>query len=371
MRTDQDLVISTLAGDRKAFNQLMTRYQSLAMRMAFQLVANQGIAEDILQEAWLQAYLSLGNLKEYGRFRSWLIGIVINLCKNFLRKEKQERRLQVSLESDQFHEEQIADTFAHNPLDITLERELHARVLAIVEELSPSYRDAVFLYYYDSLSVAEISAITGVSIEAVKVRLYRARLQIRAQVTLELADLLPRRILEEKRPKMIEVAILDIVRQGDNLLDNYIVMLMEKRSQRILPIWVGPFEASAIATGLRAFPTPRPLTFNFIESLLQVLGASLVEARIEKLSEEIFYGVAKLSSGQEEKEVDARPSDILALAVRSRCPIFVVEEVMEKAAKMLPEIENFTGDIPLPLGENMDFYLKEFIEQQSRPCEPE
>jgi RNA polymerase sigma factor (sigma-70 family) len=371
MRTDQDLVSSTLAGDRTAFNQLMARYQAIAMRMAVRLVANQGIAEDILQEAWLQAYLSLGNLKEYSRFRGWLIGIVINLCKNFLRKEMQERRFQVSLESDWFQGEQIADTFGHNPLDIALERELHARVLAIVEELSPSYRHTVYLYYYDSLSVAEISAITGASIEAVKVRLYRARIQIRNQVSLELEDLLPRRVLQEKRLKMIEVTILDIVREGEDWLGNYIVLLKEKGGQRVLPIWIGPFEASTIASGLRAFPTPRPLTFNFIASLLDTLGASLVEARIEKLSEEIFYGVAKLSSDQGAKEVDARPSDLLSLAVRTGCPIFVAEEVMEKAAKLLPEIENLTRDIPLPLGENMDFYLKEFFEQQDKPCEAE
>lgn len=371
MRTDQDLVTSALAGDRTAFNLLMARYQAIAMRMALRLVANREIAEDILQEAWLQAYLSLGNLKEYGSFRSWLIGIVINLCKNYLRKEKQERRLQIPLETDWFPVEQIADTFGHNPLDITLERELHQRVLAVVEELSPSYRDAIFLHYYNSLSVAEISAITGVSIEAVKVRLYRARLQIRNQVTLELADLIPKHFLEEKRPKMIEVTILDIIRQGDNLLDNYIVLLKEKDSQRILPIWVGPNEASAIAAGLRAFPTLRPMTFNFIASVLQALGASLVEARIEKLSEEIFYGVARIRSPQGEQEIDARPSDILALAVRTSCPIFVVEEVMRKAAKLLPDIENLTEDKPLPLGENMDFYIKEFFEQQYKPCEPE
>jgi RNA polymerase sigma factor (sigma-70 family) len=371
MHTDQDLVTSVLAGDRTAFSQLMTRHQAIAMRMALSLVANREIAEDILQEAWLQAYLSLGNLKAYDSFRSWLIGIVINLCKNFLRKEKQARRLEVSLDSDEIGEEQITDTFAHYPLNITLERELHTRILAVVEDLSPSYRDAVLLYYYDSLSVAEISAITGVSIEAVKVRLYRARLQIRNRATQELADLLPRHIFEEKRLKMIEVAVLDIVRQGDNLLDNYVVLLKEKNSERILPIWVGPFEASAIATGLRAFPTPRPLTFNFIATLLQALGASLVEARIEKLSEEIFYGVARLRSPQGEQEVDARPSDILALAVRAGCPILIAEEVMGKAARLLPDIENITEGKPLPLGENLDFYLKEFFQQQGRPCESE
>jgi RNA polymerase sigma factor (sigma-70 family) len=276
-RSAQDLVALARLGDRTAFNQLMARYQAVARRMAARLVADGGVAEDILQEAWLQAYLSLANLKEAGRFKSWLVGIVINLCKNFLRKEKKARDLQVSLEADRNHQGDIADAFARNPLDVALERELHARVLAVVEELSPSYRDAVLLYYYDSLSVAEISAITAVSVDAIKLRPHRARLQMRAQVTLAAPDLLPTHLVDRKKVKMIEVTVLDIVRQGSDFMGNYIVLLMEKGGKRLLPIWVGPFEAATIAAGLRAFPTPRPMTFDFLSNLLQALGAQLCE----------------------------------------------------------------------------------------------
>ena len=134
---------------------------------------------------------------------------------------------------------------------------------------------------------------------------------------------------------MVKASIVDIVK----IDDKYTVLLQDESGKRILPIWIGPVEGTAIAMGLRAYPTARPLTFDFITHLLQALGATLEEARIEVLKDYIFYGVAKLRIGNETREVDARPSDILALAVRTDTPVYVAEEILQKESRDIAAYE--------------------------------
>ncbi len=149
---------------------------------------------------------------------------------------------------------------------------------------------------------------------------------------------------------MVKVKIADVIKQDQK----YIVMLMDEARERILPIWIGPFEAQSVAMGAGGFQTPRPLTFNFIANILQALGAELAEVRVDTLKDETFYGTAKIRIGNGTKEVDARPSDVLALAVRTGSPIYVSEEVMERAAKPVQEF----GEA-IPNGEGIREILKE------------
>jgi bifunctional DNase/RNase len=110
------------------------------------------------------------------------------------------------------------------------------------------------------------------------------------------------------------------------------------------------------------------MTYNFIASLLAGIGAKLEEARIEALKEEIFYGVAKLRSSDRVWEIDARPSDILALAVRTGSPIFVGEEVMERAGIDLGKRD----EKPLKLDGGIDALIAEIQESwrtsRARQC---
>jgi hypothetical protein len=119
-------------------------------------------------------------------------------------------------------------------------------------------------------------------------------------------------------------------------------------------------EGTAIAMGLRAFPTVRPMTFDFMTRLLEALGAQLEEVRVEVLKDDIFYGVAKVRIGNEIKEVDARPSDVFALAVRTDSPIFVAEEVMQQASQNVADYEKESGKFTP--GEGINEVLKEFEE---------
>jgi len=130
---------------------------------------------------------------------------------------------------------------------------------------------------------------------------------------------------------MIEMELNKIV--IDEKRHDQLIVLKEKRGERVLPIVIGLVEASAIKLKLSGFQPPRPLTHDLLHSTIGDLGASIEKIIIDKLEENTFHAkvVLKTASGQE-KIVDARPSDSLALAVRAHAPIFVEDEIIKKSA---------------------------------------
>jgi bifunctional DNase/RNase len=133
--------------------------------------------------------------------------------------------------------------------------------------------------------------------------------------------------------------IIDSIRVS--LVNNQrVVILKEKVGTRYLPIWIGPAEADAIAVKIEGVPLPRPLTHDFACAAINVLGGSLKSAIIDRLEGDTFYAKVVLQADKEQKEIDCRPSDALAMAVRGGVPIFADEEVLKKASLVLPEEES-------------------------------
>ncbi len=110
-----------------------------------------------------------------------------------------------------------------------------------------------------------------------------------------------------------------------------VVMLKEKSSSRYLPIWIGHFEADAIAIPMQKVPVSRPLTHDLLRSAISTLGARLEHVIINDLADETFYAKLILDQNGKTVEVDARPSDAIALAIRAEVPIYVEEKVIESA----------------------------------------
>jgi hypothetical protein len=135
-------------------------------------------------------------------------------------------------------------------------------------------------------------------------------------------------------PKMIEVEI-DSVRVS---LTNQqrIVILKEKNLEHYLPIWIGLYEAEAITIALQEIQVARPQTHDLLKTLIHALNAQLLRVEVISLQDDVFYGNLILEMDEQQYEVDCRPSDALALAARTRAPIFVSEDVMEKAG-IIPE----------------------------------
>jgi bifunctional DNase/RNase len=123
----------------------------------------------------------------------------------------------------------------------------------------------------------------------------------------------------------------------------YAILLKEMEGSRRLPIIIGAFEAQAIALEMEGIKPPRPLTHDLLKQLVENLGASVIEIVVNELKENTFYAKIVLEISGLTNEIDARPSDAIALAVRTYAPIFVNESVMEAAA-FVPSEENETSE---------------------------
>jgi bifunctional DNase/RNase len=122
--------------------------------------------------------------------------------------------------------------------------------------------------------------------------------------------------------------------------NNPIVLLREANGQhRVLPIFIGPVEATAIAFALQGVTTPRPMTHDLLRDLLMALGIGVERIVITELRDRTFYAEIEMSNQGSECKVSSRPSDAIALAVRLGTPIFAEESVLDEAAVPVTEDE--------------------------------
>ena len=117
------------------------------------------------------------------------------------------------------------------------------------------------------------------------------------------------------------------------------MILKEKQADRYLPIWIGPFEANSIAMKIQNMAPERPITHDLMATTFGQLGIAVSRIVVTSLTEEVFLARLHLSQDGRDIDVDSRPSDAIALAVRFECPIFVAAEVLERAG-VVPEKED-------------------------------
>lgn len=110
-----------------------------------------------------------------------------------------------------------------------------------------------------------------------------------------------------------------------------IVILREESGQRMLPIWIGVFEANAIALRIDGFEPARPMTHDLLLNTFRELGAEIEKIVISDLKDTTFFAVIHMSQGERHSLIDSRPSDAIALALRAEAPIFVLSSVLDKA----------------------------------------
>lgn len=129
--------------------------------------------------------------------------------------------------------------------------------------------------------------------------------------------------------RMVEMAVESV--RVHMLSTQHVVILKDLARPRFLPIWIGPWEANAIAMRLQGLTPERPLTHDLFAGVLAELGATIREVVIADLADETFHARIMLEAGGRVVEVDSRPSDALALAVRTGVRIFATEEVLDRA----------------------------------------
>ena len=141
---------------------------------------------------------------------------------------------------------------------------------------------------------------------------------------------------------MIE-AIVDSIRV--NLVtQNRVLFLRERQGDRHLPIWIGEFEAQAIVLEMQGMTPQRPLPYDLIMSMLGDLDARVARVVVNDLSHDIYYARIVVERTGEFFEIDSRPSDAIAVAVRAQCPIFVDDSVMDRAGVSITEEESLEDD---------------------------
>lgn len=147
-----------------------------------------------------------------------------------------------------------------------------------------------------------------------------------------------------------------------SLMSNHRVIVlkdMQAEETRLLPIWIGPFESEAIALKLQGAEVPRPLTHDLLQSAIESLGATVSRVVISDLSDSTFFARIILQVDGREMEIDARPSDAIALAVRTESPIYAAEAVLD-AAGITPSPDISTGAASTE-GEGLEVF-RDFVE---------
>jgi uncharacterized protein len=128
----------------------------------------------------------------------------------------------------------------------------------------------------------------------------------------------------------------------DPITNMPIIILRDKDGQRVLPIWVGVFEANAIALQMENVTTPRPMTHDLLKNVIFDLKADIQKIVVSDLRENTFYALIYLVVNGEPVAIDARPSDAIALALRAQAPIYVEDRVIDhaKTVDFVPDKEN-------------------------------
>ena len=173
---DLALVHACKEGDVNAFEQLVKRYDTRLFRIAQHVTHNREDAEDAVQEAFLKAFRNLAKFQEKSQFSTWLIRITVNESLMKLRKQRHTR--EVPIEND-FHEELEVVDWAPNPEQLYAATELRNILRSQLQELPPSLKIAFVLRDIEGLSSEETARVLQLSVDAVKARLWRARLKLR------------------------------------------------------------------------------------------------------------------------------------------------------------------------------------------------
>jgi RNA polymerase sigma factor (sigma-70 family) len=326
---DAALVARTLAGEREVFGPLLLRYYPSVLRLCRRLLGASPASQDVAQEAALQAFLGLAQLHEPDRFGAWLHAIAANLARMALRR----RRL-LSLDA-------LADgapptvlwAATPTPEEVHAAREVHDAIVAALGELSSVNREVAIGFYLEGYSYAELAELLGVPVSTVKGRLFKGRRQLRralAPVALDVLkpDRRPRKELAMETPEHIAVTIDSIRKHPDS---EHWVVVLRTNEDRILPIYIGNFEADAIAMILNGRQPKRPMTHDLTVRLLETLAAQVQRVVVNKFIDNTFFAEITLDQGDQRHQIDARPSDALALAVRTNTPIFVARAVLDTA----------------------------------------
>jgi RNA polymerase sigma factor (sigma-70 family) len=332
-RDDAELVAAVLAGDREAFGPLLARSQASILRLCRRLLGPGPQAEDVVQEAAVQAFLGLPRLADPARFGAWLHAIAANRARMALRR----RRLLTldGLAADAALGPHLGQA-SRTPEDAWASREAHQAILAALQELPPATREAVIGFYLQGYSYQELAEVLGTPLSTVRGRLYHGRRRLRRALR-PLADqvLTPARTRREEHRMETDATLLDAEVAFVGRLafsSDCVVMLQERHGPRRLAL--EPVDATTGEAVDRLLTGDQPLaptTHDLLPRLVAALGGRVEQVTIRHLAGEALYADITLERAGRRRQVEARPGDAVALALLAGAPIRVAAAVMDAA----------------------------------------
>jgi RNA polymerase sigma factor (sigma-70 family) len=319
-QTDADLVLAARHGAKHAMAELLRRHWDTAVLLAGRVLGSPDLARDAAQEAAIAAMTDLERLRSPDRFGAWFCGIALNVSRRWRRQLRSEvpglGPELAAVSGDPALAAEAADTAA--------------RVRGAVAALADGQHDAVRLFYLQGLSHREVAAELGISVGAVKARLHQARTALAPRLIQFTALPEVRTVTAtEEAAEWTEVEVSEIRRttEDDLLQRKHAMILAERGGERRLPIWIGPAEATALALTLESVETPRPFAYKLAAGLVEATGSRITEVKITRLLDSVFYACVAVAGPGGPREVDARPSDAVNLAVVSGAPILLNSEL--------------------------------------------
>ena len=327
--SDGDLVRLARDGDPVAFRLLVERHQPMVRARAAGLCANASDVDDIMQEAFLRAFIALDRLREPDRFAGWLAGIVLNVCRGL------RRRAPVTLLPDS-PEPPPASAFPVQPAssDELPSADDLDRADALREAMAilpAGQRRAVFLHYYAGLPAGQIGDRAG----AARVSLHKARRRLREYLTEHRPDLVPRRLMTTVRIASAEHQRRRRTHQMRG--PTHVVVLIDDARGRELPIWMlrgdgGRLERLVHAGRGEASALQARTADDLTSRMLRAIGATVTGVDIDELGPEVTAARIALTGPAGARQVTARLADGLAAAITTGAPVRVADAVMDRLA---------------------------------------
>ncbi|QBD80868.1 sigma-70 family RNA polymerase sigma factor [Ktedonosporobacter rubrisoli] len=331
--SDAHLVARALADDAQAFPLLIERYQAMAFYLARRSIGEDETARELVQEAFLQAYLSLEHLREAASFKSWFYGIVLNICRSWRRMHPE---LAVSLDTQAPLFER---SFVSDPQELVEEHELRQMVRAALQTLTPKNQAVAYLFYYEDLSIQEIASRLNIAPSAVKNRLHKGRQQLSAQLQIHYPEIGKHTAsASRKRSIMHYLKLVKAVQESHMFSKLTLPILLDEAGQRA---WIPRLSAYTYMHTQKNLALeqdePEPDTTDFLVDMLHALKGRVEEVAVEVLYEDLLYARVRLQGARGAKTLKARFEDALQLAIREQSPIAVAEEVLERQAIALSD----------------------------------
>lgn len=323
-----ELALAAMAGDKAAFAVLATSQRPALLRLCRRVLRDRLWAEDAVQETMVRGLLGVGCLHQADRFGAWLNGIALNVCRRWL-GDRLERSWSVeALEGGSLVLDQVCSELS--PEDAAIAGEASQRIREALAGLPPGQRATATMFYLAEMSYQEIADGLGITVGAVRTRLYKGRASLRRQLRgIDQED----SIME---PEFVDMRVGDVRRRrADENASTFVAILEELDGDRHLVIGVGSYEGTNLAFTLENVELRRPLPYVFFLNTLAATGARLRAIKINRLVKNTFYAVVEIDGPLGRQAVDARPSDALNVAVLAGTPIQVASDVLSAVAESI------------------------------------